>query len=82
VPSTDERPFYQSRKIDSLSVTSCLHLPTVAIDAAAEVFAVDSSRISTAISYHRDYSDEINMEIAEAAKASARSEAAWRVQQF
>jgi hypothetical protein len=50
-----------------------------AIDAAAEVFAV--SRISTAISYYGDYSDEIDAEIAEADEASARAEAAWRVQE-
>ena len=30
-----------------------------AVDAAAEVFAVDASRISTAISYYSDYADEI-----------------------
>jgi hypothetical protein len=52
-----------------------------AIDAAAEVFAVNTSRISTAISYYGDYSDEVNAEIAEADEASARAEAAWRVQQ-
>jgi hypothetical protein len=52
-----------------------------AIDAAAEVFAVDASRISTAISYYGDYPDEIDAEIAEADEASAHAEAAWRVQQ-
>src|SRR5579859_4994600 len=52
-----------------------------AIDAAAEVFAVDTSRISTAISYYGDFADEIGAEIAEADEASARAEAAWRVQQ-
>jgi hypothetical protein len=52
-----------------------------AIDAAAEVFAVDASRISTVISYYGDYADEIDAEIAEADEASARAEAAWRVQQ-
>lgn len=52
-----------------------------AIDAAAEVFAVDTSRISTAISYYGDFADEINAEIAEADEASARAEAAWLVQQ-
>ena len=52
-----------------------------AIDAAAEVFAVDTSRISTAISYYGDYADEIDAEIADAVEASARAEAAWRVQQ-
>jgi hypothetical protein len=52
-----------------------------AIDAAAEVFALDASRISTAISYYGDYPDEIDAEIAEADQASARAEAAWRIQQ-
>ena len=52
-----------------------------AIDAAAEVFAVDSSRIATAISYYGDYADEIDVELAEADEASARAEEAWRVQQ-
>ena len=52
-----------------------------AIDAAAEVFAVDTSRISTAISYYGDYSDEIDAEITDADAASLRAEAAWRVQQ-
>jgi sarcosine oxidase gamma subunit len=52
-----------------------------AIDAAAEVFAVDTSRINTAISYYGDYSNEIDAEIAEADEASARAEAAWRVEQ-
>jgi hypothetical protein len=52
-----------------------------AIDAAAEVFAVDASRIAAAISYYGDYSDEIDAEIAAADEASARAEEAWRVQQ-
>jgi hypothetical protein len=52
-----------------------------AVDAAAEVFAVDASRISTAISYYSDYSDEIDAEIADADEASRRAEDAWRVQQ-
>jgi sarcosine oxidase gamma subunit len=52
-----------------------------AIDAAAEVFAVDTSRISTAISYYGDYADEIDAEIGDADEASAHAEAAWRVQQ-
>src|ERR1700733_5595297 len=52
-----------------------------AIDAAAEVFAVDASRISTAINYYGDFPDEIDVEIAEADEASARAEAAWRIQQ-
>ena len=52
-----------------------------ALDAAAEVFAVDTSRISTAISYYGDYADEIDAEITDADAASTRAEAAWRVQQ-
>ena len=52
-----------------------------AIDAGAEVFAVDTGRISTAISYYGDYADEIDAEIADADEASARAEEAWRVQQ-
>ena len=52
-----------------------------AIDAAAEVFTVDISRISTAISYYGDYAEEIDAEIADANEASAHAEAAWRVQQ-
>jgi hypothetical protein len=52
-----------------------------AIDAAAEVFAVDASRISTAISYYGDYPDEIDAEISAADEASVRAEAAWRIQQ-
>jgi len=52
-----------------------------AIDAAAEVFAVDAGRVGTAINYYGDYPDEIDAEIAEADGASARAEAAWRIQQ-
>jgi hypothetical protein len=52
-----------------------------AIDAAAEIFAVDTSRISTAISYYGNYVSEIDAEIADADEASARAEAAWGVQQ-
>jgi hypothetical protein len=52
-----------------------------AIDAAAEVLAVDASLIAAAISYYGDYSEEIDAEIAEADEAAARAEAAWRVQQ-
>ena len=52
-----------------------------AIDAAAEVFAVDTSRINTAISYYGDFATEIDTEIADADAASAHAEAAWRVQQ-
>jgi len=52
-----------------------------AIDAAAEVFAADAGRVGTAINYYGDYPDEIDAEIAEADEASARAEAAWRIQQ-
>jgi hypothetical protein len=52
-----------------------------AIDAAAEVFAVDVGRSGTATSYYGDYPNEIDAEIAEADEASARAEAAWRIQQ-
>lgn len=52
-----------------------------AIDAAAEVFAIDTSRIAAAVSYYGDFADEIDTEIAEADEASARAEAAWLVQQ-
>src|SRR5438128_4589061 len=40
-----------------------------ALDAAAEVFAIDASRISTAVSYYGDYRDEIDAEIADADEA-------------
>jgi len=52
-----------------------------ALDAAAEVFAVDVNRITTAVSYYGDYRDEIDAEIAVAEDASVRAEQAWRVQQ-
>jgi hypothetical protein len=45
------------------------------------VFAVDTSRISTAISYYGDFADEIDTEITAADEASAQAEAAWLVQQ-
>src|SRR5258707_6901813 len=51
-----------------------------ALDAAAEVFAVDASRIATAVSYYGDYRDEIDTEISDADEASARAEEAWRGQ--
>jgi hypothetical protein len=51
-----------------------------ALDAAAEVFALDSSRVSTAVSYYGNYPDEIDAEINEADEASERAEQAWRVQ--
>src|SRR6202451_2211989 len=37
-----------------------------ALDAAAEVFAVDASRIASAASYYGDYANEIDAEIADA----------------
>lgn len=52
-----------------------------ALDAAAEVFAVDVHRITGAVSYYGDYRDEIDAEIATADEASLRAEQAWRVQQ-
>jgi hypothetical protein len=52
-----------------------------ALDAAAEVFAVDAARVSTAVSYYGNYRDEIDAEIDDADDASASAEAAWRVQQ-
>jgi len=52
-----------------------------AIDAAAEVFPVDTTGNSTAIIHYGDYADEIDAEIADADEVSARAEAAWRVQQ-
>jgi hypothetical protein len=51
-----------------------------ALDAAAEVFAIDSSRVSTAVSYYSSYPDEIDAEVNEADEASERAEEAWRVQ--
>ncbi|HEX9518952.1 MAG TPA: hypothetical protein VF940_22595 [Streptosporangiaceae bacterium] len=52
-----------------------------ALDAAAEVLAIDASRIAIAMSYYTAFPDEIDAEIAEADDASARAEEAWRVQQ-
>jgi len=52
-----------------------------ALDAAAEIFAVDVHRITTAVSYYADYRDEIDAEIDAADEASVRAEQAWRVQQ-
>jgi sarcosine oxidase gamma subunit len=52
-----------------------------ALAAAAEVFAVDVSRISTAVSYYGDHGDEIDAEIEAAEDASMRAERAWAVQQ-
>ena len=52
-----------------------------ALDAAAEVFALDAGRIAAALSYYGDYRDEIDAEIAQADEESGRAEAAWRAQQ-
>jgi hypothetical protein len=52
-----------------------------AITAAADVFALDASRISVAVSYYGDYQEEIDAEIADADATSAQAEHAWRVQQ-
>src|SRR5207302_10804161 len=52
-----------------------------AIDAAAEVFAVDTSRINTASSYYGDFATDIDAELADADAASAHAEAASRGQQ-
>jgi hypothetical protein len=51
-----------------------------ALDAAADVLALDASRIATAVSYYSDYRDEIDAEIADADEASVRAEEAWRIQ--
>ena len=52
-----------------------------ALEAAAEVFALDDNRIGTAVSYYGDYRDEIDAEIDAADDASVRAEHAWRIQQ-
>ena len=51
-----------------------------ALDAAAEIFALDASKIATAVSYYASYPDEIDAEVSDAGEASARAEEAWRVQ--
>jgi hypothetical protein len=45
------------------------------------VFAVDISRVSTAVSYYSDNRAEIDAEIDTAEEASVRAEQAWRVAQ-
>jgi hypothetical protein len=52
-----------------------------ALEAAAEVFAIDVHRITAAVSYYGEYRDEIDAEITAADEASTRAEQAWRVQQ-
>jgi hypothetical protein len=54
---------------------------SIALAAAAEVFAVEVNRIITAVSYYGDYRDEIDAEVAAADDASVRAEQAWLVQQ-
>ncbi|GAA2641692.1 hypothetical protein [Paractinoplanes durhamensis] len=51
-----------------------------ALVAAAETFAVDVGRITSAVSYYSDYSTEIEGEIEAAEEASTRAERAWTVQ--
>ena len=52
-----------------------------ALDAAAETFAIDPGRITTAINYYGDYPAEIDAEISTADDASAHAEQAWRLRQ-
>ena len=51
-----------------------------ALVAAAETFAVDVGRITSAVSYYSDYNTEIEGEIEAAEEASTRAERAWIVQ--
>lgn len=51
-----------------------------ALVAAAEAFAVDVGRITSAVSYYSDYGAEIDGEIDAAEVASVRAERAWAVQ--
>jgi hypothetical protein len=53
-----------------------------ALAAAAEVFALDVSRISTAVSYYGDHGAEIDAEIDAAEEASTRAERAWSQQRL
>jgi hypothetical protein len=53
----------------------------VALQAAAEVFAMDLNRIATAVSYCGEYREEIDAEIDAAEEASRRAGHAWHVQQ-
>jgi hypothetical protein len=52
-----------------------------ALEAAAEVMALDVTRIATAVSYYGDYSNEIDAEIEAAEQAAAEAEEAWRIRQ-
>ena len=51
-----------------------------ALEAAAEVLALETSQIGAAVSYYADYAPEIDAEIADADDLAARAEAAWRMQ--
>ena len=51
-----------------------------ALLAAAETFAVDVGRITSAVSYYGEYSAEVDGEIEAAEDASLRAERAWAVQ--
>lgn len=53
---------------------------SAALDAAAEVLALEPSQIAAATSYYADYAAEIDAEVADADDVSARAEAAWRIQ--
>lgn len=53
---------------------------STAVEAAAEVFALDANKIITALAYYGDYSEEIDAEITAGDEASAQAEKAWRVQ--
>lgn len=50
-----------------------------ALEAAAEVFAVDANRINTAVSYYGEHRPEIDAEIDAAEDASVRAEEACRL---
>ena len=52
-----------------------------AIAAAADILALDVSRIILVVAYYSDYREEVDAEIAAADEASERAERAWRVQQ-
>lgn len=51
-----------------------------ALDAAADMLALEPGEIAVAVSYYADYAAEIDAEIADADDVSARAEAAWRIQ--
>lgn len=52
-----------------------------ALDATAEMLAVDVNRINTVVNYYSDYRNEIDAEIEAADEASERAERAWQVRQ-